>query len=440
MGTEMGSQRAVTFPSPVVKPRLTSVADVTVLRPKTVGDRPAVLGGPPAFVEHVPFVRPALPPLEAVTRRLAPSYERGILTNGPLVREFEAEAAERLGVTHVVAVSSCTSALMLVLRAFGLNGPVVVPSFTFTASAQAITWNGQDPLFVDCDRHSLQVAPASVEASIDAASAVLATHIFGAPGPVEELERLAKHYGIPLLFDAAHGFGARRQGVRIGGFGTAEVFSLSPTKPLVAGEGGLVATNDASLASDVRDGRNYGDRGDYAPRMLGLNARMSEMHAALALEGLTRFDNNLARRRQVAAWYLNSLQGVAGVSCQHVDDGDESTYKDFGILIDPAEFGASRDVVSSALRQEGIETRNYFCPPAHQQDLYNYRYPTCLPVTERVATRVLNLPIYPSLPEGVIFGIAGALSRIQAHAEEIAGKYGKQIVSSSSGTGGDGYR
>ncbi|HUQ63369.1 MAG TPA: DegT/DnrJ/EryC1/StrS family aminotransferase [Acidimicrobiales bacterium] len=395
-------------------------------------------------------MKPQIPPLEAVSKRLSPSYERGILTNGPLVRELEEAAAERLGTAHVVAVSSCTSALMLVLRAFGLQGSVVVPSFTFSATVQALTWNGLDPAFVDCDALTFQAASDSVEAASGAAVGLIATHIFGAPSPVETLEEVARRRGIPLLFDAAHGFGARRRGRPIGGFGTAEVFSMSPTKPLVAGEGGLVSTNDAELASAVRDARNYGDRGDYDPRLLGLNARMSEMHAALALEGLVNFDENLARRRRVAQWYRDGLRGIAGVTCQEVDDADESTYKDLAILIEPEEFGSTREVVAAALRDEGVETRRYFSPPVHRQRFYRERQACHLPRTDRVASRVVNLPIYPSLEKETIFGIVGALRRIQAHAEEVSvvfdrrgpdGSAGRAEASSLRvGTGGRGYR
>ncbi|HEX5615216.1 MAG TPA: aminotransferase class I/II-fold pyridoxal phosphate-dependent enzyme, partial [Acidimicrobiia bacterium] len=223
----------------------------------------AVLGAAPAFPDGVPFVRPPAPPLDAVVALLAPSYERGMLTNGPLVRELETRVAERLGVRHVVAVASCTTGLMLVLRVLDLRGPVVLPSFTFSASAHAVAWNGLAPRFVDCDAASFQVDLEHAAARLDGAGAVLATHVFGAPCRPEAVEALAERHGIPVVFDAAHGFGATRAGRPLGGFGRAEVFSLTPTKPLVAGEGGLVATDDDDLAHAVRIGRDYANPGDY---------------------------------------------------------------------------------------------------------------------------------------------------------------------------------
>jgi dTDP-4-amino-4,6-dideoxygalactose transaminase len=169
---------------------------------------PAVVGGDPAFPEGLPFVRPTVPDLERVVARFTPSYERGMLTNGPVVRAFEEQAAERLGVPHVVAVSSCTAGLMLVFRVLAPKGPVVLPSFTFAASAHSVAWNDLEPRFVECDPASFQVDPESVAGRLDGAGAILATHVFGAPCDVETLEQLAGSAGIPLVFDAAHGFGA----------------------------------------------------------------------------------------------------------------------------------------------------------------------------------------------------------------------------------------
>ena len=258
-------------------------------------NRPAILGAAPAFPDPLPFVVPSAPPLERVVARLAPSYERGMLTNGPIVREFEDAVASRVG-ADAIAVSSCTAGLMLVLRAFELTGPVVLPSFTFSASAHAVAWNGVRPQFAECDPATFQVDPEHVAALADDADALLATHVFGAPCNVAALAGIASHAGIPLVFDAAHALGAFRGERAVGAFGNAEVFSLSPTKVVVAGEGGIVTTNDRALADAVRMGRDYGNPGNYDTQFVGLNARMSELHAAVAMESLQGLDGRLARR------------------------------------------------------------------------------------------------------------------------------------------------
>ena len=380
---------------------------------------PAVLGGEPAFPGGLAFVRPTVPELERVVARLTPSYERGMLTNGPLVREFEEQAAQRLGVPHAVAVSSCTAGLMLVLRVLAPKGPVVLPSFTFSASAHAIAWNGLEPRFVECDRASFQVDPASARARIDGAGALLATHVFGAPCAIEELEAIASGAGIPLVFDAAHAFGSYHGARAIGGFGSAEVFSLSPTKVVVAGEGGVVATTDGDLAELVRVGRDYGNPGDYDTRFVGLNARMSELHAAIALESLAGLDARFVERRRIVDRYRNGLAELPGVVAQHVDPRDRSTYKDFTIAIDEADFGVPRDTVVTALRADGIDTRCYFSPPVHRQQAYRGIAPFDLPVTDLVASRVVSLPIYASLSDAQIETVTRVLGALHRHADKV---------------------
>lgn len=379
----------------------------------------AVLGDAPAFPDGLPFVRPSVPPLERVTARLQPSYDRGMLTNGPLVRELEAEAATRLGADHVVAVSSCTAGLMLSLRALQLEGPVVLPSFTFSASAHAVAWNGLEPRFVECDEASFQVDPEAVAADLAGAGAVLATHVFGAPCAAETLEKTAAAAGIPIVFDSAHAFGAFRGNRPVGTFGRAEIFSMSPTKVVVAGEGGLVATNDSDVAASVRMGRDYGNPGDYDTRFVGLNARLSELHAALALESLAGFDERLVRRRAIAARYGEALAAVPGVTAQHIDAGDRSTFKDFTVVIADDVFGLGRDDLRRALTAEGIDTRCYFSPPVHRQQSYASLVERLLAVTDSVAARVVSLPIYETLSDADVDLVAKVIRAVHERAGDV---------------------
>ena len=379
----------------------------------------AALDALPSFPEGLPFVRPATPPLERVMARLAPSYERGVLTDGPLGRELEELVAAQLGVEHVVAVSTCTAGLMLVLRALELEGSVVMPSFTFSATAHAAAWNGLRPVFAECDPTSFQLDPADAAARLDGAAALLATHVFGAPCAAEELEELGRAHRIPVVFDAAHAHGARRRGRKVGGLGDAEVFSMTPTKLVIAGEGGLVATNRADVAAAVRIGRDYANPGDYNTRFVGLNARLSEMHAATALESLADLDHNLARRRSVAARYRDGLETVPGIDVQLVDDGDESTYKDFTVRIDEAMFGLPRDGVVAALGSRGVDTRCYFWPPVHRQHAYRALASGRLPVTDDLAGRVVSLPIFPGLALDAVDAVVAILAGVHEHAEEV---------------------
>ena len=394
--------------------------DLTVVAPE--GPHvPALLGGPSAFAPGLPFVRPARPPLERVMKRLEPSYKIGMLTNGPLVEELEAHMAERLGVSHVIALSSCTSGLMLVLQAVteGRPGPVVMPSFTFSAGAHAVMWNGRSPRFVECLPNSFQIDPSDTADRLDGASAIMATHVFGAPCRARELEALAAAHGIPLVFDAAHALGSFVEGVPVGSFGDAEVFSLTPTKPLVAGEGGLVATNDAALAERLRIGRDYGNPGDYDTRFAGLNARMSEFHAAMALESLVNLDESLERRRFLAGLYRRHLEDVPGIGFQALSARDTSTFKDLTIKVDAEAFGLSRDGLALALLAEGVDTRKYFDPPVHRQRAYGHLEYRRLPVTDAVSGSVLSLPVYPDLSDQHVERVSDLIRSIHEHAVEL---------------------
>jgi dTDP-4-amino-4,6-dideoxygalactose transaminase len=366
-------------------------------------------GSTPDFADGVPLARPATPEWDAVAPRLQAILASGVLTNGPTVRELEERAAEALGVRHCVAVSCCTAGLMLVLRACDLHGDVVLPSFTFTATAHAVAWNGLRPVFAECDPHTLTLSPAAVEAVAGPrAAAVIATHVFGTPCDVDALEATAAKLGLRLFFDAAHAFGSRSQGRPIGGFGDAEVFSLSPTKPVVAAEGGLIATDDDILARRCRIGRDYANPGDYDCRFVGLNARMSELHAALAVCSLDTLEPRIERRNGLAERYRAGLERASGVEFPEVRDGDRSTFKDFTILL-PAD---ARDVVARALRDRGIDTRTYYAPPVHLQRAYTangYGPPPRLPVTEEVARRVLTLPLWSEMDDATVDHVAGAV-------------------------------
>jgi dTDP-4-amino-4,6-dideoxygalactose transaminase len=381
----------------------------------TPTDFPAVAGGVPIFPEGLPLSRPSIADSDAVARDVESIVRSGLLTNGPYVRRLEARAAEYLGVRHCVAVSSCTSGLMLVLRAAELTGEVIVPSFTFAATAHAVDWNGLRPVFADVDPDTLTLKPESVERAVGLrTSAILATHVYGTPCDVEGLVAIADEHGLRPFFDAAHAFGSSHAGRMVGGFGDAEVFSLSPSKVLVAAEGGIIATDDDLLAERCRIGRDYGNPGDYDCRFVGLNARMSELHAATALASFDDLDERLRERNRLATLYHEGMGPVPGVSFPAVPDGDRSTYKDLTVLIDPESFGGSPSAVGEALAAEGIDSRRYYHPPVHRMRAYRGRGRVVgdLAVTDRAAERVLSLPLWVGMTDRAVWGVAEALLRI----------------------------
>jgi dTDP-4-amino-4,6-dideoxygalactose transaminase len=379
------------------------------------GDRPAIDGGRPLFPDGLPLARPAIADPAAVGEAIAAILASGVLTNGPTVRRLEERAAEYLGVRHCVAVASCTAGLMLVLRVSGLSGDVVLPSFTFSASAHAVAWNGLRPVFADIRPDDLLLDPDAVARSAGVrTSAILATHTYGTPCDTEALGALARRNGIRLFFDAAHAFGSRRGPTMVGGFGDAEVFSLSPTKVLIAAEGGIIATNDDTLADRCRMGRDYGNPGDYDTRFIGLNARMSELHAATALASFADLEERIARRNQLAERYRKALGDLPGIDFPAVAEGDRSTYKDFTILVDAERFGMDAAALATALAAEGVQTRRYYAPPVHRQRAYRWVGPAngALPETDRAAARVLTLPLWTGMADDQVDRVGQAVARL----------------------------
>jgi dTDP-4-amino-4,6-dideoxygalactose transaminase len=378
--------------------------------------RPAALGGSPSFPDGLPLAMPRVPNADAVAEDVRKILASGVLTDGPYVRELESRAADYMGVRHCVAVSSCTAGLMLVLRAAELTGDVVVPSFTFAATAHAVNWAGLRLVFADIDAKTLTLSPEAVEHATGVrASAILATHTFGTPCDVEALSDVAARSGVRLFFDAAHAFGSRRKGIPIGGFGTAEVFSLTPTKLVIAGEGGIIATNDDLLAERCRIGRNYGNPGDYDCTFVGLNARMSEVHAAIALATLGDLDERIQQRNELVTLYCEALSNLPGISFPEVGRDDLSTYKDFTVLIDGSDFGLSAAQLAQALGDEGIETRRYYSPPVHTMKAYRALSATngSLSATEAVADRVLTLPLWVGMGSPHVAQVTATIDRIR---------------------------
>jgi dTDP-4-amino-4,6-dideoxygalactose transaminase len=367
----------------------------------------------PMFEERLPIVAPEGLQDDEFLRDVRKILRSRQLTNATFVREFEEAAAEYLGVPHCVAVSNCTAGLILTLRALDLQGEVVLPSFTFHATAHSVLWNGLKPVFADCDLETFCIDPHAVKLQISPKTcAIIAVHLFGNPASVVELQTIASDLNIPLIYDAAHAFGSDVSGRRVGAFGTAEVFSFSPTKLLVAGEGGMVATRDANLARKLRAARNYGDSGTYDPELAGLNGRMSEFHAALALRGLPGLGSRIERRNQVRLHYERRLRTVPGLEVQRIRPGNLSSCKDFAVLVEEVVFGKPRDWLFDALEKENIQVRRYFWPPVHRQKLYRDVWDKRpLPVTESISDSILNLPIYSTLSDENVDMVCDAVLR-----------------------------
>lgn len=346
----------------------------------------------------IPITKPTLEPYKAYEAFFRESIESGQLTTGKHGAELEKKVEKYLRVKHCVAVSSCTSGLMLVMKGLGLTGEVIVPSFTFSASGHALIWNGLTPVFADIDPKTFTLDPKAVEKLITAkTSAILAVHPFGVVSDVQKLEALAKKYKLKLIFDAAHAFGSEVNGIKVGNFGDAEVFSCSPIKLLTAGEGGLVVTNNPDLAQFCRLGRNYGDDGTNNTLFVGLSARMSEFHSAIALRSLAQFPKNFKARRAHASHLIKGFLKIEPrLHFQSVPTGTTTSYYILSVFIDKEVLGYSRDELHDYFKERGIMTRKYFHPVLHKQTAYKEvkSRKGNLSITERVSDNVLALPLY----------------------------------------------
>jgi dTDP-4-amino-4,6-dideoxygalactose transaminase len=352
--------------------------------------------------------------------------ESGLLTNGPTVRRLEEAVTERLGVDHVVGVDNCTAGLMLTLQALEVRGRVVMPSFTFAASAHAVHWAGGAPDFVEVLPESLTLDPVAAAERTAGAAGMTATHVYGTPCRVEELQAVADRAGIPLVYDAAHALGSTRRGVPVGRFGAAEVFSLSPTKVTVAGEGGLVATNDAELARRLRIGRDYGNPGTYDCEFPGINARLSELHATVALHNLASLDERIAIRTALVDRFQRALAGVPGIDWPELGEGDTSTYKDMTLFVEPATFGLNAAQLAAGLKADGVDSRRYYHPPIHRQRAYAHLPTVDMPVTDRMAARVLTVPLWSHMTDEQVDGIAAAIHRLHLAADRVRDEVGAE--------------
>lgn len=325
---------------------------------------------------------PSLPIIEEVYRKVKEMLDSGWVTNSEYVMKLEEEVSKFLGVKHVIAVSSCTSGLMLVLKCLGIKGKIALSSYGFSSTAHACKWNGLKIALVDCKKHTYNIDPAKIPNDVDA---ILGTHIFGNPCDIKQLEE----FGKPLLFDAAHAFGAWYNLKPVGGFGEAEVFSCSPTKPLCCIEGGLITTNNEELAETLRKARNYGYQApDYDCKLEGLNARMGEFNAIVGLWNLANYKQNLLKREGIFKQYKEELEGIP---FQKIRGNVLPSYCYCGIILED-----KADTVYRQLYDNGVETKRYFNPPLHRMSLYKQN-PEDFPNAEYISKNNLTLPVYPRL-------------------------------------------
>ena len=344
----------------------------------------------------------------------------GWLTHGPKTEEFEERFAEYIGVKRAVAMNSCTSALFLAIKAQGITGEVILPSFTFVASANAVVTAGAIPVFADIEYDTCNIDPTSIEERItQRTEAIMVVHYGGQSCQMDRIMAIAERHGLALIEDSAETIGGEFRGRKAGSFGTG-CFSFFPTKNITTGEGGMLTTDDEALADKVKALVGHGIFSDTFQRekaerpwfraasLAGYNFRMSNILGALGVEQLKRIEQLNEARRRHAAYLSTRLADVEEIDLPVESDGCRHVYQMYTIKVKPP---IDRNRFVLALREKGIGASVHFDPPAHLQPYYQERFGgnADLPVTEQVAKRIVTLPMYPRLTEHELESIATAV-------------------------------
>jgi dTDP-4-amino-4,6-dideoxygalactose transaminase len=369
----------------------------------------------PAFPEPLHVGRPNIGSPQRFHELVDEVFARRWLSNdGPLVRELETRVAEIVGVKHCIAITNGTIALEIAIKALGLTGEVIVPSWTYVATVHALRWLGLTPVFADIDPATHCLDPESVRAQItERTSGILAVHLWGRAAPVEALENLASQYGLHLLFDAAHAFGVSSGGRMVGNFGNAEVFSFHATKFFNTLEGGAVVTNDDELAAKMRLMRNFGFAGEDNVVSEGTNGKMNEICAAMGLVNIEHLDDVISVNRRNYHRYRVGIEGIPGLTLLTIDEKEHSNYQYVVLLVDESS-GVSRNSILAELRQNNVLARRYFWPSSHRMEPYWSLDPDAaamLPITELIAERVIVLPTGTAVDENAIDAVVGVIRR-----------------------------
>jgi dTDP-4-amino-4,6-dideoxygalactose transaminase len=341
---------------------------------------------------------------------------RWLSNNGPVVQEFEKRVAETLKVRHVLAMCNATAAIEIACRALGLKGEVIIPSYTFVATAHALQWQEITPVFCDINPTTHNLDPSKIQKLITPkTSGIIGVHVWGRGCQTDEIQEIADKHNLRVMYDASHGFGCSHGGRMLGTFGECEVFSFHATKFINCLEGGVVATNSDELAHQIRMMTNFGFTGYDKVEYLGINGKMNEISAAMGLTNLEAMEEIIAINRRNYEAYKTGLANIPGISVINYDPAERNNYQYVVVEVDPDVSSRNRDEIVDALHAKNIMARKYFWPGCHKMEPYRSLQPNAgllLPETERIAARVIVLPTGQSVDEKTVEQICGMIRRV----------------------------
>jgi dTDP-4-amino-4,6-dideoxygalactose transaminase len=385
----------------------------------------AIFGGSPAFPNKLHVGRPNMGDREKFLEHVNTILDnRWLSNNGRYVQEFEKRIANLLGVKHCIAICNGTVALEIVIRASGLSGEVIVPSFTFIATAHALQWQEITPIFCDIDPITHTIDPNRVESLITPrTTGILGVHIWGQPCNIERLTDIAKRHQLKLLFDASHAFGCSYQGQMLGNFGNAEVFSFHATKFVNTLEGGAIVTNDDLLAEKIRLMKNFGFAGFDNVIYLGTNGKMNEISAAMGLTSLDSMADIVSANQRNYHQYQQGLQEISSIRLFSYDESEQCNFQYVVAEVDENLAGITRDRLMEILQAENILARRYFYPGCHRMEPYRSYFPHAgllLPNTELIASKILILPTGQTISDEDINSICQIIKIAVGNSQKIS--------------------
>ncbi|NBV85167.1 MAG: dTDP-4-dehydro-6-deoxyglucose aminotransferase [Verrucomicrobia bacterium] len=373
----------------------------------------------PNAVNQLHVGRPNIGDKQVLMRRFEEMLNRRWFSNsGPFVQEFESALSELLDVKHVMAMCNATVALEIAARALDLSGEVIMPSYTFIATAHSMQWQGITPVFCDIEPETHHLDPGKIEALITPkTSAVVGVHTWGRSCDTAAIEAVASKHNLKVLYDAAHAFGCSNKGRMIGSSGQCEVFSFHATKFINCFEGGAVVTNNDALAEKIRLMRNFGFKGFDNVVYLGINGKMPEASAAMGLTSLEAMEDIIAVNRRNYMAYERCISDLPGISLLKYSESERNNYQYIIIEVDPEICPRTRDQIIEALNAENVIARRYFWPGCHRMEPYRSLQPNAyllLEETEKVSARVIVLPTGQAVDVKTVEWVCGIIRRAVA--------------------------
>ncbi len=365
-------------------------------------------------VKSIYVTRPFLPPLEEFQPYLEQIWEtRQLTNNGPFHQQLEEKLCEYLGVQYISLFANGTLAMVTALQALRITGEVITTPFSFVATTHALWWNNIKPVFVDIEPETCTLDPDKIEAAITSlTTAILPVHVYGNPCKVDRIEEIAKRYGLKVLYDAAHTFGAKLKGRSLCDFGDMAVLSFHATKVFNTFEGGAIVCHSKEMKEHIDNLKNFGFQGETTVVTSGINAKMNEMQAAIGLLQLKYIDRLIDERKEIADTYREHLKNISGINFISDVKYMHHCYSYFPIFVEKEKYGLDRDALYEKLKENNIFGRRYFYPLISQFPTYRGLESALagkMPVAERTAKEVICLPIYPGLDKRVIKEICSML-------------------------------